>query len=324
MSVRMLGQMTMADALVSHCGKGSKWLEDIGKMIDWPALAVVLKDINGAAEGAPGYPPLVLLKMSLLQQWYCLSDEGIEAAVDDRLSFRRFCGLPLDAAAPDHSTLWRFREKLGQLGLAERVFGEIARQIEAKGMLVKRGTLIDATIIAAAVKPPSGDSGELSDRDVEAGWTKKNGESTYGYKVHAAVDQGSGLFRKALTTSADLHDAPMTPELVMGDEQEVYGDKGYDGKAQRGCIEASGATPRIMYKAHRNRSLKPWQIWFNKACAPIRAGVERGFATMKCRYGLWRMRYIGLRRNAAHVHLIVTAINLKKMLALAKTQAKYA
>lgn len=324
MSRRGLGQYSLADALVRQRAKGSAWLEDVSKLIAWSSLDALLKPIHGSAEGAPGYPPLVVFKMLLLQQWHCLSDEGIEAAVDDRLSFRRFCGLPLDQPVPDHSTLWRFRETLGKLGLAEKLFAAVNAQIEARGLMLKTGTLIDASIVAAAVKPPKGDGGELSARDSEAGWTSKNGKSTYGYKIHAAVDEGSGLVRKTVTTSADLHDALMTPELVMGDEQAVYGDKGYDGKAQRECIEAKGVEARLMYKAHRNRPLKPWQTWFNKACASIRSGVERGFATIKCHYGLRRMRYIGLGRNATHVHLIATAMNLKRMLVLTSRRETHA
>ena len=313
MSRRGLGQYSLADALVSRKARGSAWLEDIEKMIQWPLLDALLVKIHANAEGAPGYPPLVMLKILLLQQWHALSDEAIESAVDDRLSFRRFCGLPLDTAAPDHSTIWRFREILARTGLAEKLFEAVNAQIEARGHLVKRGTLIDATIIPAAVKPPRGDTGELSDRDLEAGWTKKNDVSTYGYKVHAAIDEESGIVRRAITTSADLGDALMVPELVLGDEGAVYADKGYDGKAQRAFIESGGAKARIMGKAPKGKPMPHWQKWLNRCIAAVRSSVERGFATLKGPYGLRRMRYLGLARNSTNVHLAATAMNLRRM-----------
>ena len=117
------------------------------------------------------------MKLLLLQQWYGLSDPGLEEAVDDRLSFRRFAGLPLDESVPDHSTIWRFRQELAAHGLAEALFEEINRQLDARGLIVRQGTLIDATLLQASVKPPSVKEGTVSEHDAEAGWTKKNGKS---------------------------------------------------------------------------------------------------------------------------------------------------
>ena len=132
---------------------------------------------------------------------------GLEAAVDDRLSFRRFAGIPLAESVPDHSSVWRFREELSRRGLAERLLAEVNRQLDAKGLILRRGTLIDATILEAAVRPPGGDAGEVAERDPQAGWTKKNGKSRFGYKAHVAVDEGSGIVRAATLTPADVHDS---------------------------------------------------------------------------------------------------------------------
>jgi transposase, IS5 family len=315
--IRELGQVSLADALVSHRGKGSKWLEDVEKMIAWAPLAHLLSKLYRSSEGQPAWPPLVMLKALLLQQWYCLSDEAMEAALDDRLSFRRFCGLPLDMGVPDHSTLWRFRERLHKGGLGEKLFAEVNRQIEAKGLMVKRGTLIDASIVPSAVNGPKGGLGEASERDPEAGWTKKNGESTFGYKVHAAVDEETGLVRKAEVTAADLHDVNMGEALMMGDEQAVYADKGYDSEALREAVKAKGAVPRIMKRKPRGKAEPNWLKWLNRCYGAVRSGVERGFATMKGPYGLTRMAYIGRARNGLKVHLIAMAMNLKKMRVLA-------
>lgn len=314
---RDLGQMSFADGLVNQRAGRNEWMDEIGKILDWKAIEQVLDPIYASDEGRPSYPLLTFVKLLLLQQWYGLSDPALEEAVDDRLSFRRFAGVPLDHGVPDHTTIWRFRQQLARHGLAERLFEEVNRQLDARGLIIRKGTLIDASIVAAAVKPPSMAEGTVSERDPETGWTKKNGQSRFGYKVHIAVDEDSGIIRQAVLTSADLHDSQVAMTLIQGDEEAVYADKAYGSQALRDALDQAGLKDRIMYKAARNKPLKTWQKWFNKAVAPIRAGVERSFATMKRWYGYHRVRYIGLRRNACHLHLMSTAINLRRALVLA-------
>lgn len=314
---RDLRQMSLADGLVNQRAGRNDWLGEIDKMIDWPAISVVLSRIYSSDEGRPSYPVLTLVRLLLLQQWYCLSDPGLEEAVDDRLSFRRFAGLPLDEGVPDHSTIWRFRQELERQGLSEALFAEINRQLDAKGLIIRKGTLIDATIVKAAVKPPSFQEGTVSERDPEAGWTQKNGESHFGYKAHIGVDQESGLIRDAILTSADLHDSMVGASLVQGDEAAVYADKGYDSQKFRDALTRAGIKDGVMHKARRNAPLKNWQKWFNKAVSPIRSGVERGFAIMKRYYGYRQVRYIGLARNRCHLNLMCAAINLRRAIAVA-------
>ena len=217
---------------------------------------------------------------------------------------------------PDHSSVWRFREELARRGLAAKLLAEVNRQLDARGLILRRGTLIDATILDAAARPPGGDAGEVSERDPQAGWTKKNGKSRFGYKAHVAVDEGSGIVRAATMTPADVHDSVEADGLVRGDEQAVYADKAYDSEARRAGLRARGIEPRIMYQARRNRPLKPWQTWFNKAVAPVRAGVERLFGTMKRAYGHRRVRYLGLARNDVQLQALCAAINLRRALVL--------
>jgi IS5 family transposase len=316
MARRDLRQLGLADSLVLRRGKKSAWLEQLDEALDWPTVEGIVAGIYASREGGLAYPLLTYVKLLLLQQWYGLSDEGLEAAVDDRLSFRRFAGIPLPDSVPDHSSIWRFREQLAKLGLAERLLAEVNRQLDGKGLIVRRGTLIDATILEAAVRPPGGDAGEVSGRDPQAGWTKKNGRSRFGYKGHVAVDEGSGLVRQAVMAPADVHDSVKADGLVQGDEQAVYADKAYDSEARRADLRARGIKPRIMHKARRNKPLKPWQVWMNKAMAPIRAGVERLFGTMKRTYGYRRVRYLGLERNDAQLQLLCAAINLRRALVL--------
>lgn len=313
---RDLGQMSFADGLVNQRAGRNEWLDDLGRMLDWKAVERVLAPIYASDEGRPSYPVLTLAKMLLLQQWYGLSDPGLEEAVDDRLSFRRFVGLPLDESAPDHTTIWRFRQRLGADGRSDALFVEINRQLDRRGLIVRQGTLIDASIVKAAVTPPPVAEGTVSARDPEAGWTQKNGQSHFGYKAHIAVDEGSGIIREAVLTSADLHDSQVATTLIQGDEAAVYADKAYGSQALRQKLEDAGIEDRIMYKAARNTPLKTWQTWFNKAVAPIRGGVERSFAVMKRWYGYRQVRYLGLQRNACHLHLMASAINLRRALVL--------
>jgi transposase, IS5 family len=316
MARRDFRQLGLADGIVRCRGKKSEWLDRLDTALDWPALETIVAGIYAGREGGLAYPLLTCVKLLLLQQWYGLSDEGLEAAVDDRPSFRRFAGIPLSESVPDHSSVWRFREELAKRGLAERLLAEVDRQLDAKGLILRRGTLIDATLLGAAVRPPGGDAGEVSPRDPQAGWTKKNGKGRFGYKAHAAVDEGSGIVRQVAMTPADVHDSAMGDAPVQGDEAAVYADKAYDDAARRADLRARGIAPRLLYQARRNRPLKPWQVASNKAVAPIRAGVERLFGTMRRAYGYRRVRYLGLARNAVQLQTLCAAINLRRALAL--------
>lgn len=318
MARRQLQQYSIADSFVARKGKGSGWLEDIDKMIEWASIEAVLRKIHTSSVGAPPFPPLPLFKILLLQQWYCLSDEAVEAAVDDRLSFRRFCGFPLDQNVPDHATIWRFREALGKLGLAEAAFDGLNAQFEHRGLILRRGTLVDATIIKAAAAPPRQEGGPVSQVDPDAGWTVKNGVASFGYKAHVAVDEGSDLIRQIEGTAADVHDSQAGPRLVQGDEKAFYADKAYDDDGLRKALKDQNIEPCILFKAHRNTPLTTAQKFMNALFSGPRAGVERCFATMKQKYRLARVRYFSLARNHAHFQIVAFAINLRRVLVLEK------
>ncbi len=147
------------DVLVpDHIGRNDQ-LERIDQMIDWPKVAKQVSGLYASTEGRPAYPPPTMVKIIILQQWYDASDVAIEEAVSDRLSFRRFAGLSLTDAVPDHSTISRFRKEVAERGLARRLFTEVGRQLEKKGLLVKKGTLIDASVIKAQARRPHSEAG---------------------------------------------------------------------------------------------------------------------------------------------------------------------
>ena len=180
-----------------------------------------------------------MFKILLLQQWHTLSDPAAEEAVRDRLSFRRFCGLPLEIETPDHASIWRFRQAIDKLGLSTKLLAEVNCQLDALGLIIKRGTLVDATIIAGAVRRPY-EGGGVNPRDPEARFTRKRDKTYFGYKAHLAVDEESGLVRQAEMTPANVHDSRLGEALIQGDEQGFFADRAYDSQALRETLEARG------------------------------------------------------------------------------------
>jgi transposase, IS5 family len=344
MAIREMKQLSLADGLVARQGRSSVTLERLDGLVDWGPVAALLLPMEPSRRGAPGYPALPLYKMLLLQQWYALSDPGLEDAVADRLSFRRFVGLSLDEPAPDHSTLCRFRNGLIEHRLTERLFSEVTRQIDAQGLILRQGTMIDASLIEAQVKRPKKPKDEAvggegtgleatpaietptgerppsklvaSATDPEATWAKKGHRRYFGYKAHVAVDFLSGVIRRARFTSAAVADTSLGDDLIIGDERAVYADQAYDKKARRTFLKAAGIKDRIAHRPNRHHPLTARQEQRNAGISRRRSGVERVFATPKQRMNWRRVRYIGLARNAGHFDLICTALNLSRWLRL--------
>jgi transposase, IS5 family len=222
-----------------------------------------------------------MFKILLLQQWHTLSDPAAEEAVRDRLSFRRFCGLPLDMETPDHASIWRFRQTIDKLGLSTKLLAEVNRQLDALGLIIKRGTLIDATIIAGAVRRPY-EGGGVNPRDPDARFTRKRDKTYFGYKAHLGVDEKSGFVRQAEMTSANVHDSRLGEALIQGDEQGFFADRAYDSQALRETLVRRGLIDGIAWKVkHARYPLETWQQVHNAWAASVRSAVERAFATMK-------------------------------------------
>ncbi len=242
---------TFIDVLIPPNAGRNDRLDRLDRLIDWPTVAALLDDVHAAPEGRPAYRPITMVKIIVLQQWHDASDVGMEEALQDRLSFRRFAELTLTDAVPDHSTISRFRKKITERGLARMLFAEVNRQLEAKGMLVKRGTLIDATIIEAQARRPQSEAGARSGTDPDAAWTKKGKRSHFGYKMHIGMDAGSGLVRGVEFTPANVADTDVADALIMGDEDAVYADKAYESKERRERLRARGVKDRIMHRGRQ-------------------------------------------------------------------------
>lgn len=310
---RSSGQEDLGQAWLSpRLGRNVR-LERIARVFDWEAVDRLVHGLHGSRTGRPSWPPLMLVKALLLQQWYGLSDPGLEEALGDRLSFRRFVGLSLDEGSPDHSTLSRFRKALRERDLDKPLFEEIERQLGAKGLLVKSGTLMDATLVEAAVRKPGSPAGSRSAIDPDADWTRKGGKTWFGYKAHLGVDKGSGLIRRAELTSAKINESQVADSLICGDERAVYADKAYEHKDRRRRLKAAGVKDRIMHRSHKHQAGLPhWQRVRNKLISPIRSAIERTFGTFKRSYGYRRVRYRGERANLLQLRLLCIAFNLRR------------
>lgn len=322
MAQRVVGQLGFADSMVAGCGRRSgDDLERVSGLVDWAAISARIGDLYPSRSGEKAFPPLVMFKVLLLQCWYALSDPEMEAALDDRLSFRRFAGLSLEDAVPDHSTIWRFRQRLAEKRLDRGLLQEIERQLDVAGLLVKRGTLIDASLVSSAARRPRMDEGRTSPTDPEArfGTSNERGRYVFGYKMHVAVDEGSALVRAAVLTPANIQEIDIAAELVRGDERAVYGDRGYDGKRLHDLLAGLGMDNGVMRRSPAHRPLGPEGVARNHALSAIRRTVEKVFGTLKRHYQIGRMRYFTQARNRVRLLLSVIAYNLRRMRAISAT-----
>ena len=312
MGEKRIGEGSFLDAFANPRVGVNHRLERIEGVFKWYRFEKLLKPLRSDV-GRPGYPALAMFKALLLQQWYGLSDPRLEEELLDRLSFRRFCGYSLDDETPDETTFVRFRAALAEAGIAEKLFAEVNRQLEKRGMVLKTGTLVDATLVQAAVDRPAAGAGTTSDKDPEAAFTKRGQKDLFGYKAHVAVDQASGLIRTAVLTPANVNESTVADNLICGDERAVYADKAYESKARRRRLRQAGIKDRIMHRSHKHQDALPhWQQVRNRLISATRCNVERIFGLMKRSYGYRSVRYRGLVRNQAHLHLMCIAINLRR------------
>lgn len=318
MAVKQTGQPSFVEALMPKGAGANAALDRLAGLVKWYRFEKLIGHLRDeGSPGRPGYPVLVLFRAVLLQSLYGLSERELEEALGDRLSFKRFVGLSLEDATPDHTVLNRFRNQLVEQGLLEKVFGELDRQLENAGVILKRGTMLDATLIQAVSAPPKEDR---PSNDPDARFTKRQGKSgsTFGYKAHMGVDEGSGLIRAVLTTPANVNDTTPADELIRGDEAVVWADAAYDTHARRARLKAEGKKPRIARRPNRHHpELPPRLKRYNLLIARRRAQVETTFATLKRRMRLTCIRYVGLIKASGQVLLASIAFNMRRWATIA-------
>lgn len=314
---RNVGQMSLADGLVQ--APRSSILDEVEAVVDWAPMRSLLGKRGSDGAGNSSYPAEVLLRCLLAGIWHNLSDPALEAAIADRLSFRRFVGLSLHDRTPDHSTLWRFRQELAKDGLIEKIFAEINRQLEAKKLILKQGTLVDASLIPARANPPrrprkdGEDTPSKPSADRDARWGRKGKKSVFGYKIHTGVDAGHTIIRRVHMTDASITDTEPADRLFCGDEKAVYGDQAYYTHARHARLTEAGIKDRLMHRPNKHHpELPPRQKQRNKLIAKVRAAVERPYAVIKENYGLRRLRFFNFERNHVLIVLACCAYNLRR------------
>ncbi len=292
------------------------FLERLDRAVDFKPIEAALHRMYPARTGHPPHPPLVLFKMSLLQHCYGLSDPQCEELVADRMSWRRFVGLGLQDRVPDETTLVRFRQRLMEHGLHEKLLQLVNRQLEQKGFILKTCTLVDATLLAAARRAPARE--DRSGGDDDAGFTVKKGQPHYGYKAHVAADQEHTLIRQVTLSDASVHDSQEFENVVKGDEEMVVADKAYWSQERSRWCERRNIGNGILRKAFRGQPLDKTTLLFNRLMSRVRCGIERIFGWWKRCTGYRRVRYVGRDPNRLELEFKSICWNLKRLVSLTR------
>lgn len=296
------------DGWVEIKGKRKCFLDAIDSLVDWSSIEKLLAKLY-ANKGRPSIPPLTVFKMLLLQHFYNLSDPGCEEAVNDSLSFRRFCGISLTGRVPDETTLVRFRQKIIKHGLHVKFLELINNCLSAHGLMVRKVTLVDATLVEASTKPPRKDKNVLEN---EASYTVKNSKIYYGYKAHVSSEAVTGLIQKVQYTTAKLHDSQVFEQLDTGDVP-VAADKAYWSQARD---KALGERSYLMIRGQRNKPLSEEEKSYNKLISRIRGRIEKIFGYFKRTLGFRRSRYRGLSPGRLELELKSICWNMRRSVTL--------
>ena len=297
--------------------KAAALLDRLDDATPWKKLAAPIARLPEYARDNPGRPawdPVVMLKCIMLAKWFNLSDPGLEEALLDRISFRRFVGLSFTDATPDETTFVRFRARLREANIHDKLFDGVVKHLEKQGYLVREGTMVDATIIEQSTGRKRDDGS--STRDEDASFTKKHGTTHHGYKGHIACDL-SGIVTEYRFTTAKEHDSKRIDELTSSERTAVFADSAYASRTRRAALHERGVIDGIIYKRNRGQSeLRDWQERWNKLVSRVRARVEHPFGMMKHQLGYRRVRYRGRERNEFDFALTLAACNLKRSLSL--------
>jgi IS5 family transposase len=292
-----------------------QFLARMEEVVPWAQLVAVIAPHY--PKGARGRPPLGverMLRVYCLQQWYALADEALEDALYDSQALQRFARIELGAeGVPDATTLLKFRRLLETHDLCKGLFTAINADLAARGLLLREGTLVDATLIAA----PSSTKNARKARDPEMHQTKKGNQWYFGLKAHIGADRDSKLVHTVVATAANVADITQTAELLHGAETQVHGDAGYTGVEKRPEIVAQGRTldwqiacKRSVLKALAEGAEKEARKAAEKAKAAVRAFVEHPFHILKNLFRYRKARYRGLAKNAHQLHTLFALANV--------------
>ena len=306
---RAMRQLTFEDLTYlnrSRKTRRQRFLERMDRVLPWDTFLAILKPYY--PKGARGRPPIPLetmLRIYFMQQWFDLSDPAAEDAVHDIFPIRMFAKVQ-PGYAPDETTICKFRHWLEEHGLTKQLLRVSRRHLEKHNILVREGTIVDATIIAA----PSSTKNKECKRDPEMASTKKGNTWHFGMKAHVGTDT-QGLVHSVETSAANVHDSEMMAACLHGEEEVIYGDKGYVSEARKTQVEACGVTWRVLRKATRKRKLDCTDQSFNRKSNRTRARVEHVFGVIKHQWGFRKVRYRGLEKNTAQLYTLFALANFR-------------
>jgi IS5 family transposase len=305
-------QQTFADVTFEQYRKPTRrerFLEEMNRVVPWAELVAVIEPVYPKVEG-PGRPPVGIermLRLHCLQQWFHLSDPAVEEAWYDSRAMRQFVGIDLGREpVPDETTICKFRHLLETHRIGEQLFARIGAYLAAHGLKVSRGTIVDATIIAA----PSSTKNRQKKRDPEMCQTKKGNQWYFGMKAHIGVDSQTTLIHSVAGTAANVHDSQVLPKLLHGKETRVWGDAAYSGQREVIRQHAPKAKSFVQAKAHRHRPLSEEERIRNRMKSKVRAKVEHAFLVIKRIFGWAKVRYRGLAKNTHWLHISCGLANL--------------
>lgn len=301
---RRIGQETLFEPAARRSS-----LDDLAGLLAWDEIEGRLSVVHAAPVGEASWPPLAMFRALLLAVWYDLSDVKLAEALDDRASFRRFCGFSRTEPVPERTAFVRFRKELVRHQLDEALFEEITAQLTARAVTVKTGTLVDATVVGSA-----------SEGDDDARWSgHRSRKAIHGYKAHVGADADTAIVEKIAVTPGNAHDGRSGEAALPDEPGQVYADSAYRGQVFAAAVRAKGGTPRVVAtgvwakadpasQAEAERRLAEW----NRAIQDVRCRIEKIFGTWKRSYGFRRMRWRGIAKARLQAHLTAIAYNLKR------------
>ena len=293
------------------------------QLVPWQGLLDLIEPVypKVSSKGRrPSYPLTTILRIHLMQQWYSLSDPAMEDALIEVLTMRRFAGIGLISdRIPDETTILAFRHLLEKHNLGQKIFETVKAHLKQRGMAMKQGTIIDATLISA----PSSTKNKTGEQDQEMHQTKKGNQwyhryaegFAYGMKVHIGVDKDSGLIHSVETSSANVHDITRAAQLLHGEKEVVYSDSGYQGIEKRPEFSDKRTTIRVAIRHGKRQALPNTQDGWLKdlvetAMAHIRAKVEHPFRVIEEQFGFRKTRLRGISKNHCKVNVLAALTNL--------------
>ena len=284
------------------------FLAEMNRVVPWKQLCELIEPVYPKAGN--GRPPVGLermLRIYFLQNWFNLSDPAVEEALYDSLSMREFVGIDLGReGAPDETTACKFRHLLESHELGKRLFEEVGRHLQSKGLKVSTGTIVDATIIAA----PSSTKNRDKARDPEMHQTKKGNQWHFGMKAHIGVDSKNKLIHSVVATPANEHDKHSIPDLLHGNERRVYGDSAYSSQKELIAEAAPKARDFTNKKGFRNKELTERERETNRRKSSVRAKVEHAFLIIKRIFGFAKVSYRGMAKNGNRMFVVAALANL--------------